>query len=77
MGVIGQREADGGSLAVGRGGGSKQEVVSVDEFVARLVTDVRERKLGLLRKGRWPWPSAIKISKVAKHCCIHLAHSRR
>ncbi|MEO5824462.1 MAG: threonine--tRNA ligase [Gemmatimonadales bacterium] len=47
MAVIGQREADGNSLAVRtRGAGNKQDVVAVDEFVARMVREIRERTLG-------------------------------
>ncbi len=46
MAVIGQREADGASLAVRvRGAGKKQEVVSVDDFAARLADQVRSRAL--------------------------------
>ncbi len=48
MGVVGQREADGGTLAVRtRGAGNKQDVVSVDEFVERLVADIKNRSLAL------------------------------
>jgi len=47
MGVIGQREAEGDTLAVRvRGAGNKQEVVSVDEFVQRMVSDIKSRTLG-------------------------------
>ncbi len=47
MAVIGQREAEGSTLAVRtRGAGTKQDVVSVDEFVERLVGDIKERRLG-------------------------------
>jgi threonyl-tRNA synthetase len=47
MAVIGQREADGGTVAVRtRGEGTKQEVISVDEFAARLAEQVKGRTLG-------------------------------
>ncbi len=46
MAVIGQREAESASLAVRvRGAGKKQEVVSVDDFAARLAEQVRSRAL--------------------------------
>ena len=46
MAVIGKREAESGSIAVRvRGTGKKQEVVSVDEFVARVVRENAERLL--------------------------------
>ncbi|MES2303879.1 MAG: threonine--tRNA ligase [Gemmatimonadota bacterium] len=46
MAVIGQREADSASLAVRvRGAGNKQEVVSLDDFAARLAEQVRSRSL--------------------------------
>ncbi len=44
--VIGQREADAGTIAVRvRGAGNKQEIVSVDDFVARVLDQVRTRAL--------------------------------
>jgi threonyl-tRNA synthetase len=46
MAVIGQREAEGGSVAVRvRGAGRKQEVVSRDDFAARILEQVRTRTL--------------------------------
>jgi threonyl-tRNA synthetase len=46
MAVIGQREADAGTVAVrARGAGAKQEVISVDEFRKRLVAEVSSRAL--------------------------------
>ncbi len=48
MAIIGQREADAGTVAVRvRGAGNKQEIVSVDDFAARLASAVKERKLEL------------------------------
>ncbi len=46
MAVIGQREAEGGSLALRvRGAGKKQEVMPVDAFLARVLEEVRSRAL--------------------------------
>jgi threonyl-tRNA synthetase len=46
MAVIGQREAESGSLALRiRGAGKKQEVVKVDDFIARATAEVRNRAL--------------------------------
>ncbi len=46
MAVIGQREADSGSLAIRvRGAGTKQEVVPVEDFIARVSAEVRSRAL--------------------------------
>jgi threonyl-tRNA synthetase len=46
MAVLGQREADGGTLAVReRGQGKKQEVISVDDFIARVLAETRSRAL--------------------------------
>ncbi|HEX2079912.1 MAG TPA: threonine--tRNA ligase [Longimicrobium sp.] len=46
MAVIGAREAEGGTVAVRvRGAGRKQEVLSRDEFAARLLDQVRTRTL--------------------------------
>ena len=46
MAVVGQREADAGSVAVrGRGEGKKQVVLPVAEFVAKLAEEVRTRSL--------------------------------
>ena len=46
MAVIGKREAESGSVAVRvRGAGKKQDVVPVDEFIARVVREKRERAL--------------------------------
>ncbi len=46
MAVVGQREADAGTVAVRvRGAGKKQEVMSVEDFAARLNDQIRERAL--------------------------------
>jgi threonyl-tRNA synthetase len=46
MAVVGQREADGGTLALRiRGEGNKQEIIAVDEFIARVVAAMRSRAL--------------------------------
>jgi len=46
MAVVGQREAESDSLALRvRGAGKKQEVLRVDEFVARVTDEVRTRAL--------------------------------
>jgi threonyl-tRNA synthetase len=46
MAVIGKREAEAGTIALRvRGAGKKQDVISVDEFVARVVQEYRERAL--------------------------------
>ncbi|HEY3933083.1 MAG TPA: threonine--tRNA ligase [Gemmatimonadales bacterium] len=46
MAVIGQREADAGTVAVRvRGAGNKQEIVSIDDFAARLDAQIRGREL--------------------------------
>jgi threonyl-tRNA synthetase len=46
MAVIGQREAEAGTVAVRvRGAGNKQEIVSVDEFAARLIDETERRVL--------------------------------
>src|SRR5882762_7890581 len=46
MAVVGQREAEAGSVAVrGRGEGKKQVVLSVADFVAKLTEEVRTRSL--------------------------------
>jgi threonyl-tRNA synthetase len=47
MAVVGQREADSDSLALRvRGVGKKQEVVKVDDFIARATEEVRKRSIG-------------------------------
>jgi threonyl-tRNA synthetase len=47
MAVVGQREADADSLALRvRGVGIKQEVVKVDDFIARATDEVRRRSIG-------------------------------
>ena len=47
MAVIGQREAESDSLALRvRGVGIKQEVVKVDDFIARATDEVRRRSIG-------------------------------
>src|SRR5437867_2843513 len=49
MAVVGQREAETGSVAVrGRGAGSKQTVLSIADFVAKLQEEVRTRALASL-----------------------------
>jgi threonyl-tRNA synthetase len=49
MAVVGQREAEAGTVAVrARGEGKKQVVLSVDEFVQRLQEEVRTRALNPL-----------------------------
>jgi threonyl-tRNA synthetase len=46
MAVIGKREAEAGTLAVReRGQGKKQDVVSVDAFIARVQEEIRARAL--------------------------------
>jgi threonyl-tRNA synthetase len=46
MAVVGQREADAGTVAVrGRGAGNKQTVLPIAEFVAKLQEEVRTRSL--------------------------------
>jgi threonyl-tRNA synthetase len=46
MAVVGQREADGGTVAIRvRGAGNKQEVIPVDEFITRLQADIASRAL--------------------------------
>jgi len=48
MGVVGQREAEAGTVAVRtRGAGNKQDVIPLEEFVARLAEKVRSRALDL------------------------------
>jgi threonyl-tRNA synthetase len=47
MGVVGEREAEAGTVAVRRrGAGRKQEIMDRAEFVARLTEEVRSRSLG-------------------------------
>jgi threonyl-tRNA synthetase len=49
MAVVGQREADAGSAAVRvRGSDTKQRVLQVEEFVAKLREEIRTRSLGPL-----------------------------
>jgi threonyl-tRNA synthetase len=46
MAVVGQREADAGTVAVrGRGAGNKQVVLPLEEFVGKLKEEVRTRSL--------------------------------
>jgi threonyl-tRNA synthetase len=46
MAVIGKREAEQGTVAVrARGTGNKQEVIALDEFVARISHEIRSRAL--------------------------------
>ncbi len=45
MGVVGEREAEAGTVAVRkRGAGRKQEIVERAEFVARVTQEIRERR---------------------------------
>jgi threonyl-tRNA synthetase len=47
LAVVGQREADAGTVAVrARGAGKKQEIIALAEFVQRLGEEVRTRALG-------------------------------
>jgi threonyl-tRNA synthetase len=46
MAVVGQREADAGTVAVRvRGAGNKQDVIALEEFIARLKADIASRAL--------------------------------
>jgi threonyl-tRNA synthetase len=46
MAVVGQREADAGTVAVRvRGAGNKQEIVPVEEFLGRVTGEIRSRAL--------------------------------
>ncbi|MEO8138844.1 MAG: threonine--tRNA ligase [Gemmatimonadota bacterium] len=46
MAIVGQREADNGTVAIRvRGAGNKQEIIPATEFVARLAEQVRSRSL--------------------------------
>ncbi len=46
MAIIGQREADAGTLALrARGAGAKQEVIPVDRFLERIQAEIRSRSL--------------------------------
>ncbi len=46
MAVVGEREVEGGTVAVRmQGGGRKQEVMPRDEFADRLVSEIQERRL--------------------------------
>ena len=48
MAVVGKREAEAGTVAVRvRGAGKKQEIVSVDEFIARVKREAETRTLSL------------------------------
>jgi threonyl-tRNA synthetase len=52
MAVCGKREAEAGHVAVRvRGAGKKQEVVSVDEFLARITEEIRTRALAPAAAG--------------------------
>jgi threonyl-tRNA synthetase len=47
LAVIGQREAEGGTVAVRtRGAGTKQDVMAVAEFEERVLGEIRERRIG-------------------------------
>jgi threonyl-tRNA synthetase len=46
MAVVGQREAESNSLALRvRGAGKKQEVLGIDDFIARVTEEVRQRAI--------------------------------
>jgi threonyl-tRNA synthetase len=46
MAVVGQREADSDSLALRvRGAGKKQEVLTADDFLRRILDEVQTRAL--------------------------------
>jgi threonyl-tRNA synthetase len=46
MAVLGRREAEAGTLAIRvRGAGRKQEIVSLDSFIERVVSEIRSRAL--------------------------------
>jgi threonyl-tRNA synthetase len=46
MAVVGQREADAGTVAVRvRGAGNKQEIIPVADFVARVMEKVKRKAL--------------------------------
>jgi threonyl-tRNA synthetase len=46
MAVVGQREADAGTVAIRvRGAGNKQEIVPVQEFLTRVTEQIRARAL--------------------------------
>jgi threonyl-tRNA synthetase len=46
MAVVGKREAESGAVAVRvRGAGKKQDIISVDEFVARVVAENKTRAI--------------------------------
>jgi threonyl-tRNA synthetase len=46
MAVVGKREADSGTIALRiRGAGKKQDIVGVDDFIARVVREKKERAL--------------------------------
>jgi threonyl-tRNA synthetase len=46
MAVVGKREAEGGTIAVRvRGAGRKQEIVAVEDFIARVKEEIRSRAL--------------------------------
>jgi len=52
MAVVGQREADAGTVAVRvRGGGRKQEVLSGEAFIERVRAQIDERKLSPIESG--------------------------
>jgi threonyl-tRNA synthetase len=46
MAVVGKREVENGTVALRlRGGGKKQEILSVDAFVERVLDQIRQRTL--------------------------------
>ena len=54
--LIGQREAESGSLALRvRGAGKKQELLTIEAFLARVVDEVRSRALAAPRLPRRSW----------------------
>jgi threonyl-tRNA synthetase len=47
MAVVGKREVEAGTVAVrARGEGKKQEIIAVDDFIARVKEEIRTRSLG-------------------------------
>ncbi len=49
MAVLGKREAEQGTLAVRmRGAGKKQDILTVDAFVARVQEQIRTRALDVI-----------------------------
>ena len=52
MGVVGEREAEAGTVAVRKqGAGKKQEIMARDVFAQALKEEVRKREVGQGREG--------------------------